>query len=269
MSVDLVGTSGRNAIPTHGGFNFSEFNTQVRNAQSNSDATGYSGQDYQHKMYNGRNPLNEPKSTTISGKQFGINQDFGWREDKLRPSLPVFPQSNTVELTASSQAKFSGSDRTHLQRSIRHGFGQNDPALQHLLSEQEIAPAIRAGFWTQSDNYLHSDVGVPSVVSQNLIETGTFNTFPNKMKQVVRGKHEHHNLSHAQRPEMTNYSHTASGTHYRSGNPTHPVIGGTRGPLERPVLYSDFPLPEQPTVRPQEGPGTLEPTSNRAVFLFA
>lgn len=268
-SIDLTGTAGRNAIPTRGGFNANEYNIQIRDARNNSDSTGYSGQDYQHAMYSGRNPLNPPTSTTNTGKQFGINDSYGWREDKLRPSLPAFVESNTVELSALSRSSYSGSDKTHLQMNFRHGFGQNDPALQHLISDQNIAPQIQAEYWSHSDEYLHSDIGVPSMANQNLIETGTFNRFPDDKKHITRGSHKHHNLTHSRTPKLHNQSHSASGTHYRSGNPTHPVVHGTVGPLQRPTLLSDFPSVVQPPVRPQDSQGEPAITTNRRVFLFA
>lgn len=267
--IDLVGTAGRSAISTKGGFNFSEYNIQIHDSRQNSDATGYSGQDHSHKMYNGRNPLNAPQSTNDTGKNFGVNKDVDWREDKLAPSLPVFAQSNTVELTTSAQRHFQGTDSSHLQKAFRYGYAQNDPALQHLLNERAIAPEIHPVEWSQSDKYLHSDVGVPSVVNQNLIETGTFNKFPEHVKQVSRGHHTHHLKSHLKTNHLRNNSNVSTGTHHRSGNPTHPVLHGTRGPLERPTLYVDFPRPDQPHIRPQEGPGSLSEIGNRAVFLFA
>jgi hypothetical protein len=268
-SVDLRGTAGRNAIPTHGGFNKNEYNIQIRDARNNSDSSGYSGQDHQHVMYSGRNPLNPPSSTTDTGKQYGINDAYGWREDKLRPSLPAFVESNTVELSAKHRALQSVSNQTHLQMNFRHGFGQNDPALQHLISEQNIAPQIQADYWSHSDEYLHSDIGVPSMVNQNLIETATSNNFPADKVQITRGNHKHHNLTHSKTPKMHNRSHTSTGTHYRSGNPTHPVIHGTVGPLQRPTLLSDFPSIKQPDVRPQDSTGEPQITTNRRVFLFA
>lgn len=270
-SVDLIGTSGRNAIPTHGGFNNNEYNIQIRNARNNSDSTGYSGQDHQHKMYSGRNPLNPPESTGNTGKAYGINDSYGWREDKLRPSFPSFVESNTVELTAAHRALYSGNDQTHLQMNFRHGFGQNDPALQHLISEQNIAPQIQADYWSHSDEHLHSDVGVPSHVNQNLLENGTFNVFPRdvKHKDHVRGHHEHHNITHSRTPKMHNRSNSTTATHHRSGNPTHPVVHGTIGPFQRPTLLSDFPFVRQPDIRPQDSRGKPNITTNRRVFLFA
>ena len=266
---DLVGTSGRNAIATTGGFNFSEFNIQEHDLRNDSDAGGYSAQDRQKKMYSGRNPLNPPQSTTGTGETFGINKEWGWRENKLPHLLPAYPQSNTVELTPAAQSRFDGSDSSYVQRAFRQGFGQNDPAIQHMIDEREIAPEIRGDMYTRADSYLHSDVGVSSVINQNLIETGTFNNFPKEHRQIVRGTHEHQNLTAGHTPRMINLSNAASGTHHRSGNPQHPVLQGTRGPLERTTLYSDFPNPAQPPIRPQEGPGVLGDTSNRGVFLFA
>jgi hypothetical protein len=268
-----AGTSAKNAIPTFGGFNFSEFNTQ-KHTHPRTEHSTFSEQERTHKQFSGRDPLNPKWSTTESNQKMysGLNKAYGWREPTLALPVPAQVETLTSEVTASRKQTFGGSDKSLLARATRHGFGQNDPALQHLLDERGIAPQSSAALEWTSDPFVHSDVGVPSAVNQNLVDNPTKARFPFSMKEHYRGKHDHLNLKHERTPAMRNESHSASGTHHTHAAPTNPVTNGfraTRGPLERPLLLSDLPAVETPQIRPDEWPGLIEPTQNRAVFLQA
>lgn len=269
----MTGTSAKNAIPTHGGFNFSEFNIQKHTHPRTEHSTFYE-QDRTHAKYAGRDPLNPPFSTSQTNQKLysGLNKDYGWREPTLKLPVPAQVQTLTTEATARLQAGFSGSDSTYLMRSQRHGFGQNDPSLQHLISEGQIAPSAVGAREFRSDPYLHSDVGVPSARNQNMLDNPTRSLFPVRMKQHYRGKHDHLTLKHERTPAMLSDAHVASGTHHTHGSQTHPVDNGfraTRGPLERPLLLSDLPAPPMPQIRPEDWPGIPEAAQNRSIFLLA
>lgn len=269
----MTGTAAKNAIPTHGGFNFSEFNIQ-KHTHPRTEHSTFSEQDRTHTKYAGRDPLNPPFSTSQGNQKLysGLNKDYGWREPTLKLPVPAQVQTLTTETTARLQAGFSGSDSTYANRAFRHGFGQNDPALQHLLSDSQIAPsAVGAREWL-ADPYVHSDVGVPSAVNQNMLDNPTKAPFPVSRKEWYRANHDHLRLKHERTPAMLNDSNVASGTHHTHGMHTHPVTNGfraTRGPLERPLLLSDLPAPPMPQLRPEDWPGVAEQTQNRAVFLLA
>jgi hypothetical protein len=269
-----AGTSAKNAIPTHGGFNFSEFNIQ-KHTHPRTEKSSFTEDDRSRKDLAGRLPLNPLQSTTTK-LYSGVNKAYGWREPTLHTPVPAQVETLTSEASAAAKARYVGggpAERSLLARSFRHGFGQNDPALQHLLSEAQTSPDVAGQpHEYSSDPFLHSDIGVPSAVNQNMIENPTKTAFPVSMRQYHRGRHDHLTLKHERTPAMRNNSHTASGAHHTHASPTHPVINGfraTRGPLERPLLLSDLPPPPQPQIRPEEWPGLLEPTQNRAVFLVS
>lgn len=239
----MNGTSGKNAIQGYGGFNFSEHNTQLHRPRNPSN--DYSEQDHLHKQYSGRNPLNNPAAgdTSTQKLKFGQNADFDWRER----TLPGAPPGQVAG--GFGRLPFSSADTSLLQWKLAHGYGQNDPSLEYMLDERGIAPKVRADWTWQSDPFLHSDIGVPSVVNQNMMERPTVNIFPADKKQRVRGKHDHTNLKEHHTPSYWNDSNTGSGTHHTYGGPPNPVTNGfraTRGPLERPLLLSDLPAPPQP-----------------------
>ena len=269
MTIMLSGTAGRNQIPTHGGFNFSEFNIQ-KHTHPRTEHSTFSEQDRGHQKYAGRDPLTPPSSSTQNIKRSGLNKAYGWREPTLTLPVPAQVETLTSEQTALRKVQFAGSDRSVLARSFRHGFGQNDPVLQHLISENQIAPKPLQEFL--ADPYVHSDVGVPSVANQNLLQTPTYTRFPMSAKEHYRGRHDHLSLKHERTPALRSNAHTATGAHHTHAIPTHPVTNGfraTRGPLERPLLLSDLPPAPQPQIRPEDWPGMAEPTQNRAVFLIA
>lgn len=268
-----AGTSAKNAIPTFGGFNFSEFNTQ-KHTHPRTEHSTFSEQDRTHQKYAGRDPLNSVWSTSESSQKMrsGINKAYGWREPTLALPVPAQVETLTSEQTTLRKQTFGGTDKTLLARAMRHGFGQNDPALQHLIDERQIAPQTNAALEYLSDPFVHSDVGVPSVVNQNMIDNPTKVKFPRHLRQHYRGKHDHLSMKHERTPAMRNESHTSSGAHHTQGAPTKPVTNGfraTRGPLERPLLLSDLPAVDTPQIRPEEWPGLIEPTQNRAIFLNA
>jgi len=240
----LAGTSGRNAIPTHGGFNFSEFNIQDHRPDK-AKAT-FVEQDHTHKKYAGLNPLNPPKATSMQSPTYGVNKDSDWREQTLPSQQPAQVPGFATRL---------GSEATNvslMEWKRKHGFGQNDPSLANMLEERSVAPSpYRTADWKfQSDPYIHSDIGVPSCVNQNMLDNPTFNKFPEDMKFMRRGKHDHTNMKEHHTPTFENDSNIATGTHHTHGAPPHPVTGGmmrsTKGPLERPLLLSDLPQPPQP-----------------------
>jgi hypothetical protein len=261
----LSGTSGRNAIPTHGGFNFSEYNIQDHKPGP-SNGADFSEQERIHKEWAGRNPLNPPKSTSDKSSGFGLNKAYGWRENTLS-GVPA-AQSSSVERTSGLQATFRGASGESLfGRALRHGHGQNDPALQHMLYQSQIAPAVQSNDRLDPDSYYHSDVGVPSVISQNLLEHATQNAFQEGLKVRRTGKHHHQHLDVERRPFMINTSNSGTGTHHTQAMPHFPVVSGFRA--DRPLMLSDLPAPPAPNIIPQSGPGPLEQTSNRGVYLFA
>lgn len=241
--MEVIGTSGRNAIQGFGGFNFSEHNIQRHRPKTFTN--DYSAQDHLHEKYSGYNPLNPPKAVDSSTQKLkrGANANFDWRERTL--SLPIPGQ------VAGSFGKlpFSSADTSLLQWKLHHGLGSNDPSLVGMIDERGIAPKVRADWQWQADPFIHSDIGVPVVINQNMMETPSVNIFPRKSKVLVHGKHDHTNLHHHLRPAIKNDSNSATGTHHTSATPPDPVYGGyraTRGPLERPLLLSDLPQPPQP-----------------------
>lgn len=266
----IKGTSARNAIPTHGGFNFSEFNIQ-KHTHPRTEHSTFSEQDRTHKQFAGRNPLNPTDSTTTK-LQPGLNKAYGWREPTLQLPVPTQVQTLPAEKSSLYQRSFQGYDASLLRRNLRHGFGQNDPTLQHLMTDQEIAPSAAGALEWRADPFKHSDVGVPSAVNQNMRDNPTKTRFPHHHKEYHHGRHDHISLKHDRTPAMHNRSHIASGTHHTHGMPAHPVTNGfraTRGPLERPLLLSDLPAIPGPQIRPEHWPGDLEHVENRATFLIA
>lgn len=266
-----AGTAAKNAVPTFGGFNFSEFNIQ-KHTHPRTEHSTFSEQERTHQQFSGRDPLNSKWSTSEQNQKMrsGLNKAYGWREPTLQLPVPAQVETLTSEQTAIRKQTYGGSDKSLLARATRHGFGQNDPAIQHLLDEREIAPQSDAALEYRSDPFIHSDVGVPSAVNQNMIDNPTYARFPNTLKHHHRGKHDHLGLKHERTPAMRNESHSSSGTHHTQASAPKPVTNGfrvTRGPLERPLLLSDLPPIENPQIRPEEWPGLLEPTQNRAVFL--
>lgn len=260
----LAGTSGRNAIATHGGFNFSEFNIQDHKP-GNDPRANYNEQERTHAMLAGRNPLNPPSSTLERTPASGLNKDYGWRENTLQVPTPA--QANPVERSLALQSGFRGGmDASRFSRAMRHGLGQNDPALQHLVDEKQIAPVPPTNWRQNPDSYLHSDVGVPSALTHNLMENATQNEFSGT-KVVVRGNHAHQILAQERTPSMLNESSAGSGTHHTAAAPGMPVVSGFRA--DRPLMLSDLPTPPAPNIIPQMGPGPLEQTSNRGVYLYA
>lgn len=239
--IALSGTSGRNAIQGFGGFNVSEFNIQRHRPK---DPSGnYSEQDRSAQKFSGRNPLNAPKATDSGGKFRGGNTRFDWRERTLKHSLPGQVAGGFGLLP------FSAADTSLLQWKLHHGLGSNDPSLVGMIDERQVAPKIRADWQWQSDPYLHADINVPSVITQNMHEMPTQNVFPSGQKSVIRGKHDHTNLTHHTRPAKNYDSNTSSGIHHSYGSFVKPEVDGfqaTRGPLERPLLLSDLPQPAQP-----------------------
>lgn len=236
-----AGTSGRNAIQGFGGFNVSEFNIQRHRPKDG--AGNYSEQDRTSTRFAGRNPMNAPEATKSSGKFKGANTNWDWRERTLSAPLPGQVAGGFGVLP------FGSADTSLLQWKLRHGLGSNDPSLVGMIDERQIAPAIRADWQWQSDSYLHSDIGVPSIITQNMHETPTQNVYPVGRKTVVRGKHDHTNLSHHTRPHRAYDSNSSSGVHHSFAGFAQPVTEGfraTKGPLERPLLLSDLPQPAQP-----------------------
>jgi len=239
--MDFIGTSGRNAIQGFGGFNVSEHNIQRH--RPNHPNNDFSEQDRSTKQWAGRNPLNPPRAVDSSSKMKGANANSDWRERTL--ALPVPGQV----AGGFQRLPYTSADTSLLQWKLHHGIGSNDPALVGMIDERQIAPALRADWQWQSDSYLHSDIGVPSVVNQNMIETPTQNIFPVGRKVLKRGVHDHTNLHHHIRPIYDYDSNISTGTHHTHGTPANPMTEGfraTRGPLERPLLLSDLPQPPQP-----------------------
>jgi len=237
----LAGTSGRNAIQGFGGFNVSEFNIQRHRPKDS--AGNYSEQDRTSTKLSGRNPLNPPKAVDSSGKFKGANTNWDWRERTLSSPIPGQVAGGFEKLP------FGSADTSLLQWKLRHGLGMNDPSLVGMIDERQIAPAIRADWQWQSDSYLHSDIGVPSIITQNMHETPTQNIYPSGQKITIRGKHDHTNMLHQTRPHRSYDSNTSSGNHHTYGSFVKPQVEGfraTRGPLERPLLLSDLPQPAQP-----------------------
>jgi len=237
----LSGTSTKNAIQGFGGFNVSEYNIQRHRPKeftnSNTEA------DHQHKQYSGRNPLNNPGATDAQRSQIGANTAFNWRERTLPGSVPGQVAGSFGRLP------YTSADTSLLQWKLHHGLGANDPSLRGMIDERNVAPSVRANWNWQSDPFLHSDIGVPSVVNQNMMEKPTQNIYPFTKRGILRGKHDHVNLEHHTRPIYWNDSNTSTGTHHTHGGPPHPMVEGfraTRGPLERPLLLSDLPQPPEP-----------------------
>jgi hypothetical protein len=237
----MNGTSTRNAIRGFGGYNKSEFNFQKHSGKSAND---FSEQDRSAKQWAGVNPLNNPAAVAPSEQplRFKINQVNDWRERTLALPVPGQVEGGMPRLG------YTSADTSLLQWKLHHGLGNNDPSLRGLLQEQRLAPSVRADWQWQPEPFLHSDIGVPSTLRQNMMETPT-TPFQYRRHAVRRGRHDHHNLKEHHTPAFHNHSHTATGTHPTSGMPPHPMMSGfraTRGPLERPLLLSDLPQPPQP-----------------------
>lgn len=238
-----TGTSGRNAISTLGGFNFSEHNIQDHTF-SKSKST-YVEQDHVLKKYAGVNPLNPPAVTKAQNTKYGVNKVYEKREQ----TLPSQPPGQVPGFA--TRLPFASADTSLLQWKLKHGLGQNDPSLKALIDERSIAPEpYKKAHWRfQADPYFHSDVGVPSAINQNYLDMPTHNTFPGAMKVLRRGQHDHTNLKEHHTPSFINDSNIDVSTHYTQGPPGHPVTAGvkiTRGPLERPLMLSDLPQPPKP-----------------------
>lgn len=246
----LLGTSGKNAIKGFGGFNVSDYNTQDHTFKKHK--ANFSEDNRSSNKYAGINPLNPPKAVNEKTQKLpnGPNIINDWREQTLRSSLPAQVAGGFGKLP------YSSADTSLLQWKIRHGFGQNDPALAGMLDERNLAPIPGANWRLQSDPYLHSDIGVPSVISHNNFDLPTANVFPVGQKSVVRGKHDHTNLREQLAPGAWNTSNTTTATFHTYTNPYEfPVVGGapgtvkaTREPINRPLLYSDLPTPPQPVI---------------------
>lgn len=246
----LVGTAGRNAIRGFGGFNISDYNTQDHTYKKHK--ANFNEQNRNATKYAGVNPLNPPKAVAPKTQRLpnGPNLIDTWREQTLPDPLPAQVAGGFGRLP------FSSADTSLLQWKLKHGYGANDPALVDMLDERNIAPIPAANWRLQSDPYLHSDVGVPSVVNQNYPDLPTTNLFPTGAKTHVRGKHDHTNLREHTTPTTWNPSFTTVATFHTYSDPEFPVVAGvpgtikaTRDPLNRPLLYSDLPAPPQPVVQ--------------------
>jgi len=244
------GTSGRDAIHGFGGFNVSDFSTQDHTFKKHK--SNFNEQNRSTFKYAGPNALNPPKATDKKEQKLpnGMNKIYKWREQTLPVPLPGQVAGGF------GQIPFASSDTSLLQWKLQHGYGQNDPSLHHLLDEQNIAPRLEASWRLQSDPYLHSDVGVPSVLGQNYFDLPTSNPYPQNMKHISRGKHDHTNLREQLTPGAWNTSNTSVATFHTYSDPELQVVNGvagtikaTREPLNRPLLYSDLPAPPQPVVQ--------------------
>lgn len=238
----MLGTSTRNAIHGFGGFNRSEFNYQKHSGKTGGD---YSEQDRSSKAWSGLNPLDAPDALAENEQRlpFRPNQTTSYRERTLHLPTPGQVAGGLPRLA------YTSADTSMLQWKLGHGLGNNDPSLVGMLNELRIAPQVRADWQWQSEAFLHSDIGVPSTLRQNLMENPTQNIFPGDKKRVVRGRHDHTNLAHHTRPHYHYDANVSTGNHHTVGGPPHPMISGfraTRGPLERPLLLSDLPQPPQP-----------------------
>jgi hypothetical protein len=249
MVSAITGTAGRNAIRGFGGYNISDFNTQDHTFKKHK--ANYSAQNRSGIKYAGKNPLNAPKSVPEKTQKLpnGPNWATSWREQTLPDPLPAQVAG------ALGRLPFSSADTSLLQWKLKHGFGVNDPALEGMLDERNIAPIPGANWRLQSDPYLHSDVGVPSVTTHNYPDLPTTNVFTSN-KTTVRGKHDHTNLREHTYPTAWNTSFTTVATFHTYSSPEFPVVAGapgtikaTRDPLNRPLLYSDLPVPPQPVVQ--------------------
>lgn len=195
-----------------------------------------------------------------------MNKAYGWRENTLH-GIPTF-QTSQVERTSRLISGYRGGvgeavgDRAH-----RHGFGQNDPALQHMLPHEGVAPPAPSRFGIDPDSYYHSDVGVPMSMNQNLLDNPTHNRFDKNKSIRKRGFHQHQHLDVERKPPLMNQSHSGTGVHHTHAIPVFPVVSGFRA--DRPLMLSDLPAPPAPAIIPQSGPGPLEQTSNRGVYLMA
>jgi hypothetical protein len=249
MSSALVGTSGRNAIRGFGGYNVSDFNTQDHKFSKSKG--NFSQQNRSGTKYAGKNALNAPKAVSKKEQRLpnGVNPDFDWRERTLPDPLPGQVAGGFERLP------FASADTSLLQWKLKHGFGSNDPTLIGMLDERQIAPS-GANWRLQADPYVHSDIGVPSVITQGYPDIPTTNLFPYNNKTHVRGKHDHTNLREQLTPATWNTSNTTVATFHTYSDPEFPVVAGapgtvkaTRDPLNRPLLYSDLPAPPQPVVQ--------------------
>lgn len=239
----LSGTSGRNAISTHGGFNFSEHNIQDHTFKKHK--SNYVEQDRIPRKYAGVNPLNPPPATKYQNSKYGVNKIYEKREQ----TLPSQPPGQVPGFA--TRLGYGSADTSLLQWKLKHGLGQNDPSLANLIDERSIAlsPYRTADWQFQADPYIHSDIGVPSAVNQNYLDNPTFNAFPKDKRKYVHGRHDHTNLKEHHTPAFINDSNISSGTHHTHGAAHHNMTDGmkvTRGPLERPLLLSDLPQPPQP-----------------------
>lgn len=247
MSIKLAGTAARNGIHGYGGFNKSEYSIQDHTFKKTK--ANYNEQNRSGYKYAGKNALNAPKSTSEKQQKLphGPNQIASWREQTLPASQPAQVAGGFGALP------FSSADTSMLQWRLGHGFGQNDPSLVGMIDERNVAPIQGANWRLQSDPYLHSDVGVPSVIGQNVFDMPTSNNYPSDQKTHVRGKHDHTNLREHSTPAAWNTSNTTVATFHTYAGTEFPVVGGyagtinaTRDPINRPLLYSDIPRPPQP-----------------------
>lgn len=249
MASSLIGTSGKNAIRGFGGYNVSDFNTQDHTFSKHK--ANFSEQNRSGIKYAGKNALNPPKAVNSKQQRLpnGPNLVTSWREQTLPDPMPAQVAGGFGRLP------FSSADTSLLQWKMKHGFGVNDPALAGMLNEKDIAPSLGANWRLQSDPYIHSDIGVPSVTTQNYPDLPTTNVFTSA-KTHVRGKHDHTNLREHLTPASWNTSFTTVATFHTYSDPEFPVVAGapgtvkaTREPLNRPLLYSDLPTPPQPVVQ--------------------
>lgn len=244
-------TAAIDQIAPKGGYNISEFNIQDHRPTIH-PGVNFSEQRRTHERYAGRNPLNPPGATDEKRPQFGkLNEAYGWREQTLQAFVPA--QVPVRERTFAYQAAFSGEpEQFHMPRAIRHGFASNDPTLAHLLDERQVAPITQASHWSQSDDYLHADVGIPSTRNQNYLDNPTRNQFPVHEKTVRRGKHDHHNMLEDRKPEFRNHSSLSSGNHVTQGHHHAPLTSGmalSEFKFDRPLMLSDLAAAPQPPVR--------------------
>lgn len=222
----MNGTSGRNGIQGYGGFNFSEHNYQDHHTTS--ARANFVEQDRSSKGKTGKNPLNAPHATFQQKLPYDPNEINTWREQTLRMPPPGQVAGEFGRLP------YGAADTSMLQYKLHHGFAQNDYAIKPLLNQKDIAPVPGAAFQFQSNPYIHSDVGIPSVVNQNMIETPTREEYPEDEIILIRGRHDHTNMKEHHTPTFVNESNISTGTHMTFG--VHEL-------QRRPLLLSDLPQP--------------------------
>lgn len=226
--MNTQGTSGKDAIQGFGGFNFSQFNFQDRSTPGPRANFNEQARDSTNRIA-GKNALNAPKATFQQKIPYDPNEINNWREQTLR-----LPPPGQVAGGFGSLA-FASADTSLLQWKLHHGFGQDDFALRHLLTDEQIAPSPNAAGQYQSSPFVHSDIGTaPAVLNQNLIEIPTVEIYPEEEVIRVRGRHDHTNLKEHHTPTITNESNVDTGNH---------VVFATDDLLRRPLLLSDLPSP--------------------------